>query len=133
MRLSAATLAIVLHSAVGADAQALAYGEAEYLNSCVACHGERGRGDGPLAETLLTAPADLTRMAAANGGEFPYWKVFATIDGRAMVTAHGTREMPIWGRDFLADDEKTYGPIGGEAVTQERIHALAEYVATLQR
>lgn len=133
MRLSAATLAILLQSVVGAHAQPLAYGEAEYLNSCVACHGERGRGDGPLAEALITAPADLTGMAAANGGEFPYWKVFATIDGRAMVTAHGTREMPVWGREFLPDDRKTYGPIGGEAVTQERIHALAEYLATLQR
>lgn len=41
--------------------------------------------------------------------------------------------MPVWGREFLIGDEATYGPIGGEAITQERIHALADYLATLQR
>lgn len=41
--------------------------------------------------------------------------------------------MPIWGREFLAGDVETYGPKGGEAATQEHIHALAAYLVTLQR
>lgn len=133
MRLLAATAVLVLQSIAGSEAQTIGYGEGEYLNSCVACHGEQGKGDGPLADELRTRPADLTRLAQSNGGVFPYWKVFAVIDGRAEIAGHGTREMPIWGRAFLADDARTYGPIGGEAVTQERIHALADHIATLQR
>lgn len=113
--------------------QEIGYGQAEYLASCAVCHGEGGRGDGPLAAELRTPPADLTTLSASNGGEFPYWKVFASIDGRYLVPSHGTPEMPVWGREFLTGDEATYGPIGGEAVTQERIHSLSDYLATLQR
>jgi hypothetical protein len=41
--------------------------------------------------------------------------------------------MPVWGRQFLDDDVKVYGPNGGEIVTTERIHELAGYVQSLQR
>lgn len=114
-------------------AEEIDYGQAEYLASCAVCHGGAGNGDGPFAAELRTAPADLTGLSETNGGAFPYWKVFALIDGRFVVPGHGTREMPVWGREFLTGDKATYGPHGGEAVTQERIHALANYIATLQR
>ncbi|RUV29460.1 MAG: cytochrome c [Mesorhizobium sp.] len=116
-----------------AIAQEMSYGQAEYLNSCAVCHGLEGKGDGPLADELLKRPADLTRLSKRNGGEFPYWLVFATIDGRSIVPEHGDREMPVWGRQFLPDDAKKYGPKAGESVTEERIHNLAGYVQTLQR
>lgn len=134
MRVSAAALSLLLISVPPPGwTQEIAYGQAGYLASCAVCHGEEGRGDGPLAIELRTAPSDLTTLSASNGGEFPYWKVFALIDGRYVVPSHGTREMPVWGREFLSGDEATYGPIGGEAVTQERIHALSDYLAKLQR
>ena len=66
-------------------------------------------------------------------GEFPYTRVFAVIDGRNIVPSHGKRDMPVWGRQFLEEDFKLYGPSGGEIVTTERIHELAGYVQTLQR
>jgi mono/diheme cytochrome c family protein len=116
-----------------APAQEVSYGELEYLNSCASCHGLEGRGDGPVAELLITPPADLTRLQAANGGEFPYYRVFAVIDGRFIVPGHGEREMPVWGRQFLEDEIGTYGAIGGEALAQERIHQLTEYIMSLQR
>ena len=111
----------------------MTYGQAEFLNSCAACHGTDGRGDGPMAEVLNTPPADLTRIAERNGGSFPYWKVFATIDGRYIVPGHGERDMPVGGRQFIDEDVATYGPSGGEIVTTERIHELTTYVETLQR
>lgn len=127
--------AVVVVLAVGspAAAQQMNYGEAEYLNSCAVCHGYYGNGDGPLADELRKKPADLTLLSERNGGEFPYWRVFETIDGRSVVGSHGPRDMPVWGRQFLGDDQKTYGEIGGEAVTQERIHALTDFVQTLQK
>jgi mono/diheme cytochrome c family protein len=131
----AASIATILLLTISAQAgaQQPGYGELEYQSSCSGCHGMLGRGDGPLAPELESTPADLTGLAAANGGEFPYWKVIALIDGRFVVPGHGTREMPVWGREFLIGDAATYGPNGGEAVTRERISALAEYIATLQR
>ena len=129
----AATFAIFLAAGLSAGAQEMTYGQAEFLNSCAACHGTDGRGDGPMAEVLNTPPADLTRIAERNGGSFPYWKVFATIDGRYIVPGHGERDMPVWGRQFIDEDVATYGPSGGEIVTTERIHELTTYVETLQR
>jgi hypothetical protein len=41
--------------------------------------------------------------------------------------------MPVWGRQFLEDDTKLYGPAGGEIVTTERIHNLTGYIESLQR
>ena len=116
-----------------AAAQQRSNGEQEYLNSCAVCHGVDGRGDGPMADVLRKRPADLTALAKRNGGEFPYWRVYATIDGRGLVPEHGERDMPVWGNQFLPDDVKKYGPYGGEAVTTERIQNLAGYVMTLQR
>jgi mono/diheme cytochrome c family protein len=113
--------------------QDMSYGQAEYLNSCAVCHGQDGKGDGPLVDELMKRPADLTRLAEKNDGRFPYARVFAVIDGRYLVPAHGEREMPVWGRQFLEDDAKVYGPSGGEIVTTERIHELAGYVESLQR
>jgi mono/diheme cytochrome c family protein len=130
--LAAVLCAFTLHAGI-VTAQEQSYGEAEYLNSCAACHGFYGTGDGPLVEVLMKRPADLTALRKKNGGEFPYYQIFAVIDGRSIVASHGPREMPVWGQQFLEDDAKTFGPIGGEAVTQERIHALTEYIATLQR
>ena len=124
---------LVIQVGVACAEEKMPYGEAEYLNSCAACHGLHGRGDGALATVLNKTPADLTLLSQKNGGEFPYFSVFAVIDGRYIVPGHGERDMPVWGRQFIEEDAKTYGPIGGEAVTQERIHALTGYVASLQR
>lgn len=116
-----------------AGAQEVGNGKAEYMNSCAVCHDPEGKGDGPLADELLKRPADLTHMSKQTGGEFPYWRVFAVIDGRYVVPEHGERDMPVWGRQFLPGDAKKYGPNAGEIITRERIHELAGYVQTLQR
>lgn len=119
---------------VGAAAgERMSYGEAEYLNSCAVCHGVEGKGDGPLGEMLVKRPADLTSISRRNGGRFPYARVIAVIDGRYDVPGHGNREMPVWGRQFLEDDQRLYGPAGGEIVTTERINELAGHVQSLQR
>lgn len=132
MRILALALTFAL-IASAASAQDMSYGEAEFLVSCAACHGDYGTGDGPLASELRTRPADLTRLAERNGGEFPYSRVFQVIDGRSLVPSHGEREMPVWGRQFIEQDVEDYGTLTGEAVTKERVHELTEYVRSLQR
>jgi mono/diheme cytochrome c family protein len=124
--------AIVLATHPG-EAQEVKHGQAEYLDSCAVCHGPDGKGNGPMAEELITRPADLTVLSQKNKGAFPYNRVFAMIDGRYIVPGHGPREMPVWGRQFLAEDVKVFGQSGGEIVTTERIHELAGYLESLQR
>lgn len=75
-------------------------GKAEFQSSCATCHGADGKGRGPVSELLKVPPADLTSLARNNNGVFPANSVYETIDGRKTISAHGTREMPIWGERF---------------------------------
>jgi mono/diheme cytochrome c family protein len=133
MKVIFAAMATLLWACSGGAAQEMSYGQTEYLNSCAICHGTTGTGEGALADQLLKHPADLTRLSERNGGEFPYWLVYATIDGRHAANQRDYRDMPIFGDRFLKRDVKKYGPKGGEAITTERMHQLAEYVQSLQR
>src|ERR1041384_7326048 len=75
------------------------------------------KGDGPLGDELLKRPSDLTRLSRRNGGEFPYWRVFAVIDGRGTVPAHGERDMqgrwPV-GRRVVEAAERSDAPLQTE-------------------
>jgi mono/diheme cytochrome c family protein len=66
-----------------------------FMTYCAVCHGKDAKGDGPAASSQQQ-PADLTRLAAKNGGKYPADRVSPTIRGDVEVPAHGTREMPIW-------------------------------------
>ena len=105
-------------------------GQPVYLRYCAACHGERGRGDGPAAGALRVAPADLTRIASRRGGSFPEGEIARFIDGRFTVVAHGTREMPIWGQR-LGEQIPEAGV--SEEVVRGKISVVVEYLETIQR
>ena len=78
-------------------------GADEYYRLCSVCHGEGGRGDGPMARMLKTPPPNLTLLAKNNGGHFPFLSVLEMIDGRNMIAVHGSREMPVWGESLTKD------------------------------
>ena len=117
-------------SALSFDAVTLAdyTGEELFQRFCASCHGETGRGDGPVARGLAVAVPDLTGIARRYG-EFPAARVRETIDGRGIVDAHGVRSMPVWGYEFWleegADSE-------AEREMHELIDRLVEYLKTLQ-
>ena len=58
----------------------MASGESEFRHYCSPCHGLRGTGNGPVAQTLKKKPADLTSLAKNDGGVFPapYLPLMAT-------------------------------------------------------
>lgn len=78
-------------------------GADEYYRLCAVCHGEGGRGDGPMARVLKTPPPNLTLLAKNNGGHFPFIRLLEIIDGRGMIEVHGSREMPVWGVSLTRD------------------------------
>jgi mono/diheme cytochrome c family protein len=106
-------------------------GLVEYEVACMPCHGVEGRGDGRLARTLKTAPADLTQITRMNHGVFPSAKIAEIIDGRASVAAHGNRVMPVWGDRYRAavPDESAAWV---ERRARARIQALVGYLKSIQ-
>ena len=62
-------------------ATAIAHGAKLFLTDCATCHGSEGRGDGPAARTLPTAPADLTaeHLWAHSDGEL-FWYISHGIE-----------------------------------------------------
>jgi mono/diheme cytochrome c family protein len=96
---------------------------------CASCHGVDARGGGPAARALITPPSDLSLIAARGGGVFPESSVVRLIDGRFDLPAHGSREMPIWGR-CLADEIPCFAT--GDEVARGRITSLVEYLKSLQ-
>lgn len=105
-------------------------GREVYLRHCASCHGEAGRGDGPVATTLRRAPADLTAIAQRNGGSFDEVRVMQVIDGRSLVTEHGTRDMPVWGIVF--EEELEGEPYAGYT-SLLRSRNLTDYLRSFQR
>jgi len=104
-----------------------ASGAEMFKSYCAACHGADGKGDGPAASALKVPPADLSALAAKNGGKYPSLKVSAVIRGEEVPAAHGSKEMPIWGNLF-------WGMSGGhEAEVQQRVANLNKYIESLQK
>jgi mono/diheme cytochrome c family protein len=126
---SAALAAVTARSAEPGDPLLADPGAETFHEYCAACHGATGEGNGPVAAELKKPPADLTRIAARRGGTFPDAEIARWIDGRFDVPAHGTREMPIWGRVFQA-------PAPGaepDDVVRGRLLTLVEYLKTIQK
>ncbi|MBZ5702459.1 MAG: c-type cytochrome [Acidobacteriia bacterium] len=105
-------------------------GEEMYKEYCAVCHGKQGKGDGPAASELKAPPPDLTMLTRDHEGKYPAERVAAVLrfGTEKPAPAHGTLEMPIWGR-LLATS-----PVHGTnaAMVQLRIRNLTEYIETLQ-
>ncbi len=101
-------------------------GKQMYANYCASCHGMDGKGQGPVAPVLKTAPTDLTLLSKQNNGKFPDTHIAATLQFGSETAAHGSAEMPVW------------GPILGKmnrANSQERqlrISNLCRYLESIQ-
>jgi len=112
------------------------FGRREYMSNCAVCHGVDGQGKGPLYATgfLAREPTDLTRLASANRGVFPFERLYQVIDGRQAVAAHGPRDMPVWGDEYYEEGTSpdVRGVVNPEAYVRARILALIDYLARMQ-
>jgi mono/diheme cytochrome c family protein len=108
---------VVIGHAMPALAQENDAGKTAYLSSCAACHGAEAKGDGFLNSVLKVPAPDLTTLARRNDGAFPIAAVTEIIDGRLLIAAHGSREMPIWGFDTMV---------------RNRISIIVDYLSRIQ-
>jgi mono/diheme cytochrome c family protein len=102
----------------------------DFADFCAGCHGAGGKGDGPAAAGLPKKPADLTRLAARNGGTFPTTRVMAQIWGYTGKKGDGV--MPDFSPLMQGAMVPYDGGDGIETPTPIRLVAIAEYLKTLQ-
>jgi mono/diheme cytochrome c family protein len=110
-------------AAVAAEMDA---GKELYIQYCGSCHGEDGRGGGPVSAYLKIKVPDLTLLQKNNKGPCPMDNVMSAIDGRRTVRAHGDRKMPVWGETFRKEAEGGKYP---ELQTLLKAKLIAEYIA----
>ena len=136
----AVTFALALPAEQGAEVQTaplkwtqvmVSDGEALYAELCAVCHGAEAKGDGPAAAALAAAVPNLTMLALSYDGVYPMEEVEKAISREKGMLAHGTLDMPIWGR-ILEDSRPEYKMARREAFANLRIHNLAIYLETLQ-
>lgn len=125
-------LAAFLASLLGAQPVAAdSAGHSEYMIACAGCHGESGKGDGPLAGLLKIGTPDLTNLAARNEGEFPFEYAIFMIDRRNVIPVHGD-DMPVWGDRFEGSATSQRGE-SSEMVARGRILSLVYYLESIQQ
>lgn len=115
-------------AAAGGRETVLSEGKEDYQENCVACHGADATGTGNLAVKLVKPPKDLTALAKANGGVFPFWRAFEIIAGEKPVEGHATHQMP----DFMAAMKAQEGKPGFQD-PHVRVLELTHYLESLQQ
>jgi len=76
-----------------ASAQTLEEGKALYETYCLVCHGEQGKGDGPVGEKIQHPPSYLSDRLM----QFRQGRIFHTI-------GMGTKKMPSYAAQLSADE-----------------------------
>ena len=100
-------------------------GADSYNQYCAVCHGKDGKGGGPAAEALKKRPTDLTQIARRNNGKFNDLIVQNVINGDDVRSAHGSREMPVWGELFQS--------VNGDLASRRlRVYSLVKYIEQMQ-
>lgn len=99
-------------------------GSDDYRRYCSACHGVAADGNGPVANVLDPRPPALTRLHRNYGSPLGT-RFVAYVMGTKMPRAHGTSEMPVWGRNLEEKD-------GTDPQAVRTIWRIAEYLESLQ-
>lgn len=108
-------------------------GKQEFEASCASCHGISGKGGEPVMDLMTKTPPDLTLLAKRNGGILPVARLYDVIDGTG-VQAHGSRDMPVWGREYKrrAGEYFVDVPYDPDAYVRGRILLLIDYLNRIQ-
>ena len=105
-------------------------GHDNYKKNCASCHGETGRGDGPLAKNLPQSPTDLTQLSKRNGGKYPAARTLSYIYGDPKKS-HLARVMP----EFSSAMSEDLVPVEIDGVftpTPPELAGLLAYLESIQ-
>ncbi len=80
-----------------ATEEQLTLGKKIFNKSCVACHGESGKGDGPVAATLKQKPADFTA---------PEHSKYYSDQGRIHIIKKGIKDTPMSGWESVLNEKE---------------------------
>ena len=144
--MSIRTTTVLLSSALGLTVAALAagassvstdqlrYGEHQFQAKCASCHGDSGKGNGPMASSLDRVPPDLTTLTTRYGGSFPTHLAWQIIDGRPYEgDVQAPRAMPVWGQEFRHETTMSVEqPASPELYVDNHISALVDYLESIQ-
>ena len=104
--------ALLLGAATPSVGQNMAEGKKLYETYCVACHGDKGKGNGPAAQSLPAKPADHTNGAVMNPLSDQFLNDIIAKGGSAVGKSSF---MPSW----------------GGALNEKQIKDLSAYVRSL--
>ena len=111
---------------------AIESGKQEFLDSCALCHGNDAKGNGVFS-TMLTVPvADLTVLTNKYGGQFPFFEVYMTIDGRDQIRPHELMNMPMWGKRFTHVFNNSIDQEYTDTLVRGRIFEVMLYLQSIQ-
>ncbi len=102
-----------------------------FAQNCASCHGETGRGDGPLAKNLPQSPTDLTQLSKRNGGKYPAARTLSYIYGDPKKS-HLARVMP----EFSSAMSEDLVPVEIDGVftpTPPQLAGLLAYLESIQK
>jgi mono/diheme cytochrome c family protein len=116
-------LSLLIATTNAASAESLR-GREGYIRYCSACHGETANGQGPVANVMTPRPPALTKLRSKFGRPLRT-RFVAYVMGDAMPRAHGTSDMPVWGKVLATPDGDD-----GEAVGL--IWRIADYLDSIQ-
>jgi hypothetical protein len=116
-------LALLVVTSNVAGAESLR-GREGYVRYCGACHGEAADGKGPVANLMTPRPPALTRLRSRFGRPLAT-RFVAYVMGDAMPRAHGTSDMPVWGKVLATPD-------GDDAEAVGLIWRIAAYLDSIQ-
>jgi mono/diheme cytochrome c family protein len=100
-------------------------GNGLFKSYCASCHGLHGKGDGPAAAAMRMQPTDLTQLTRRTKGEFPAVRLERMLGGSDVITAHGGKQMPVWGPSLSVAG-------AADKRTAQRVRNLIAYIQSIQ-
>jgi mono/diheme cytochrome c family protein len=116
-------------SAASRSTEATERGRVFFASYCSGCHGANAKGSSVPASPAHAVAPDLTTFGMRHGG-FRADSVASYVDGRELVSGHGSREMPAWGRTL--DDRLEVALEEEMKLTPAMISDIVDYLALVQ-
>jgi mono/diheme cytochrome c family protein len=99
----------------------MAAGKGLYENYCLVCHGETGKGDGPVTQRNGPIPPAYSSDALKN---LPEGKMYHTVEyGKNMMGSHASQLLPTQRWKIIMYVQTLQNPVGTQAATSDTLKA----------